>query len=412
MITVKQNQQFTYLNGFRGTLVLWVLMQHIVDFFVLEHDYTFFRGLGTFLGVPGFFILSSFLLTNILLREIEPLKDKRFVSVVFIKYFIKRFFRIYLPFVAAVAIFYFSYTHKGHLIFLEGYKDYDWFQLITLQYAGFTHFWTIAPECKYYFFIPFFALFVRLTKKWWPITNLFLIFSIYFLPELTESDLPFGYKLKIRFATFYLGSLVAVYYYQMESFLQTNFIFRSYYFKQFFGFLTLAFYVYSLTSWSEVYSKSEDVDFNKAGRFSGLLLLLMLTGAPNFFTNIFENNFLMLIGKYSFGIYLLHPIFLEIVKLYKTQAKFQFEFTIYVFFCSYSVGLVFYYLIEENSIKLGQLIFNKLAMIINSNIFNSRNNAIANINWKISSNQIKYLRRSFERKKKTLMNQRKKISYC
>ena len=56
---------FEFLDGFRGVLALWVLVHHLG----LQGDLKYFDLTGYYIGVVGFFILSSFLLTYRLLCQ-------------------------------------------------------------------------------------------------------------------------------------------------------------------------------------------------------------------------------------------------------------------------------------------------------------------------------------------------------
>ena len=56
---------FEFLDGFRGALALWVLIHHLE----LRGDLKYFYLTGYYIGVVGFFILSSFLLTYRLLCQ-------------------------------------------------------------------------------------------------------------------------------------------------------------------------------------------------------------------------------------------------------------------------------------------------------------------------------------------------------
>ncbi len=56
-------------------------------------------------GVSGFFFLSAFLLTHHLLKElIEANYELKSIAKIICKYFIKRFFRIYMSYVIFVTI--------------------------------------------------------------------------------------------------------------------------------------------------------------------------------------------------------------------------------------------------------------------------------------------------------------------
>ena len=60
--TKEKNRRFQSLDGFRGTLVISVVLEHLTVFRTVEKD-NIFTSLGTYYGVTSFFVLSSFLLT-------------------------------------------------------------------------------------------------------------------------------------------------------------------------------------------------------------------------------------------------------------------------------------------------------------------------------------------------------------
>ena len=90
--------RFDFLDGYRGLLCLLVIMQHSQGFYSLSGDYEIFKRVGLYVGVSGFFILSSFLLTYRLLIEFQKASNTAQSLLVFIKYSIRRFFRIYVTF--------------------------------------------------------------------------------------------------------------------------------------------------------------------------------------------------------------------------------------------------------------------------------------------------------------------------
>ena len=59
-----------FLDGFRGVLALWVLLHHLE----MRGDFSYFTT-GYYIGVVGFFNLSSFLLTYRLLCQFNETAD-------------------------------------------------------------------------------------------------------------------------------------------------------------------------------------------------------------------------------------------------------------------------------------------------------------------------------------------------
>ena len=114
--------KFDFLDGLRGSFALWVLIFHKsqnIDNFQ-KTDYYYFYLTGYFIGVVGFFILSSFLLTYRLLIEFHDENKSNQISLITLKYFIRRFFRIYLPY-----IFYVSLVKSVSFIKFHGKLPYS-----------------------------------------------------------------------------------------------------------------------------------------------------------------------------------------------------------------------------------------------------------------------------------------------
>ena len=161
--TEKENDGFIdFLTGFRGTMALSVVLEHASHEQWQKETWTnelsLFHNVGYFYGVLNFFILSSFLLTYRLFTDLTKTNGtQKQISLVILKYFIRRFFRIYVPFVFFTTIVCFVWPQMGG----HAYFQYpSWWNLVTLQKSGQNFLWTIAPEVKYYFFQPVFTLFM------------------------------------------------------------------------------------------------------------------------------------------------------------------------------------------------------------------------------------------------------------
>ena len=61
---IENISRFDVLDGFRGILAISVVLQHTSKIFKMTEEYKILNSLGTFFGVPSFFVLSSFLLTK------------------------------------------------------------------------------------------------------------------------------------------------------------------------------------------------------------------------------------------------------------------------------------------------------------------------------------------------------------
>lgn len=121
--------RFDHLDGFRGFLAILVVCQHSLSHLPLSGDYKIFEQVGNYIGVSGFFELSSFLLTYRLLKDFDRSINSNFdTAIVVLKYAVKRFFRIYVTFVIYVTIL---KTNEKLFGGIWGFSS--WYSLVTLQ---------------------------------------------------------------------------------------------------------------------------------------------------------------------------------------------------------------------------------------------------------------------------------------
>ncbi|KAI8846351.1 hypothetical protein BC829DRAFT_267972 [Chytridium lagenaria] len=138
----------------------------------------FLGRLGTHIGVPGFFTLSSYLLTFNLHHSMIKIfssifdilnADVRLKMVVnLVKYAIKRILRIMPPFLFVVIL------GKEILPALCGnavasFPYVSFYEIVTLKTAGLTVFWTIPVEMRYYLVIPVYVIAIHISSWFLPV---------------------------------------------------------------------------------------------------------------------------------------------------------------------------------------------------------------------------------------------------
>jgi peptidoglycan/LPS O-acetylase OafA/YrhL len=362
MIEANKISQFEYLDGLRGSYCLAVLFYHASGYHSFIHnEFRFFAAIGPFYGVIGFFVLSSFLLTYRLLCDLthESVNSMSKINVIIQKYFIRRFFRVYIPFFVYSFYYFIFVSEKNFLI-----------STLTLEYAGETHLWTIAPEIKYYIFIPLFCLsFViafRQQKQYLPslllITYALLLFLIqyYNLFNISRNFFETPWLLHKRFSIFFSGSILAVIVFEIKQRkLLDYFIFNNSYFQIVIGLISLIVFVKLIKRCSPVYNFNLDgLDGAIYSTFYHCAVLFFLTiGGSNFFSNIFNSSLLKYSGKYSFGIYLSHMEGLKYsYRFFEKYSNIKLEIVINSCIACYFIGIIFFYLIEDPCIKLANKI--------------------------------------------------------
>ncbi|HFB6932136.1 TPA: acyltransferase family protein [Neisseria gonorrhoeae] len=209
------------IDGLRAVAVLSVIIFHLNNRWLP----------GGFLGVDIFFVISGFLITNIILSEIQN------GSFSFRDFYTRRIKRIYPAFIAAVSLA----SVIASQIFL--YEDFNQMRktielstvFLSNIYLGFRlgyfdlsadenpvlHIWSLAVEEQYYLLYPLLLIFCyKKTKSLRVLRNisiiLFLILTASsFLPAGFYTDIlnqPNTYYLStLRFPELLVGSLLAVY---------------------------------------------------------------------------------------------------------------------------------------------------------------------------------------------------------
>jgi peptidoglycan/LPS O-acetylase OafA/YrhL len=160
---------YNILNGLRGFAILLVLYAH--SLLAVKIFSKLQVGNGAFLGVDIFFVLSSFLIGSILLKEFLEFGN------ISLKYFyMRRFLRLAPPLFLSLVIFI-------PIIFFISWREAIKNILYTLSYSAnlsfsfirfippifqptyFAHTWSLATEEQFYLIFPFTLLYILNTEK-------------------------------------------------------------------------------------------------------------------------------------------------------------------------------------------------------------------------------------------------------
>jgi len=375
---------FEFLNGFRGLCALWVICKHSGVADSSRNDFISFIFLtGQTFAVNGFFILSSFLLTHRLLAD----STKYSIILNLAMYFIRRLLRVYLVYVIFCSLIKFGPKFLGGIY--NNHPDYysSWFELITLTSIGRNHLWTIPPEIFFYFILPIILVYSLLSRKLKLLLliqlltiihlNLFVnIFKLLLDSKNFHNSIHYSFMLSLP--VFIQGSTLSLLFQYfdenlsqaLDTFLNWHKLLRILY-KPLLNILTLI--LISLAFESSVYNqlhRTDKSDFNyliKPAYLWTVVLFVMLISKEN--ENIFKdflekNQILKSFGKYSFGIYLWHPMCIYCESNYNNIVRNHMNRYIYIAFISYTAGFFFFHIVEKNLISLA----NHLCNLLKSNL--------------------------------------------
>ncbi len=370
--TIEKINRFLFLDSFRGLCAIIVMVSHSYNYFkdtpFFIHKYLIqVQEYGQTLAVNGFFILSTFLLTYRLSTELIDLKFKciRNVIIVVLKYFVRRFFRIYLVYVVFSTLVKFGPKILGGFVnYTNGFFYPSWQDMVLLKSSGSSHLWTVPPEIHYYFVIPVICLPCLFYFKYTALFVLLALFSANWKWQMNKfADKCIGFwdvtcNIYICVPIFLEGNALGILTLYLNRYFTQIFNLHKIisYLVDFLCYILIAIgiiYNEYLKSWPIV-SKS-----NLPGPSLVWLSVLfcMIISKTNKFKIYFleKNAFLAFIGKISFGVYLFHPMSIQIVVFFKekhSNISNMLDLSILHASICFFISWLFYILVEKNMIKL------------------------------------------------------------
>lgn len=294
-----QKKAFTYiphLDGLRAISVLAILAFHLRSDLLP----------GGFLGVDVFFIISGFLITSLLIDEIQNRG-----RIDFPHFYLRRFKRLFPSFILVILLTIISAyllfdqqkfisVAKSALVSIFGisnlyfYKTSSYFDLSSIE-KPLLHIWSLNVEEQFYFIWPLllfttYKFFLRNSNIFLIILGFLFVSSIYFnlSHPVATFYLPF-----FRFYEFLIGAGLALFPWRQGLYLKHS---RTYFFASIMALLGVFLTV--------------DATSLLPGPISLLFILpiayLISNGGVKSRLNILEMRFFKYIGKRSYTIYLVH----------------------------------------------------------------------------------------------------------
>ena len=292
-------------------------LRAIAVFLVILFQFELFSVTGGFIGVDIFFVISGYLITNLVIKDIV---DKKFS---FIEFFVRRIRRIipalYSVIIIVIILAYFilspnHFNRVGessisaaaafsnfYFWFESGYFDFDKY------FKPLLHTWSLSVELQFYFIWPImiFTIF-RLFKKKLIIFILLIFLSSLFLSAIySERTSGYFYFTLFRLFEFAIGSMVYL--------LKDNIKIKS---NDLFFLIGILLIMISSFSFSE---KSVFPGINALAPSFGTALILITGGQLIIFKKLFINNLLIFFGKISYSLYLVHWPLIILYKYIKLE---------------------------------------------------------------------------------------------
>ena len=343
-----------YFDSFRGLLCISVILRH-------QHFETYTLN-GFHLGVIGFFILSSFLLTYRLIKQYESAQSINNIARITINYAIMRFFRIYIPFVIYCFI-------DRYYLKCDIKQTTTMFKCIKLNYLyRAIHLWTMPIEIRYYFLIPFISiLFSRVYKLKLLVWSLFLV-KLFYLAKIKQYKWVKMYEdnqineLSGYLPIFLAGSILAGLYANLEETKWIEKLSNSRIYNYILTILSLIVFVLIARSHAQYKTVRDDAYLYSAG--ITIFMFLLLVSPSNLIAKYLSSEFMLKsIGKYSYGTYLFHKTVIRnnfIIITFKNYLKISTDLCLATIFISFCYGFLFSHLVENNSISIAKILIKKV----------------------------------------------------
>lgn len=352
------------IDGLRAIAVISVIIYHLNENWLP----------GGFLGVDIFFVISGFLITGIIITEIQQ------NSFSFKQFYTRRIKRIYPAFITVMALV--SFIASAIFIYNDFNKLRKTIELaiafLSNFYLGLTqgyfdlsanenpalHIWSLAVEEQYYLIFP--LILTLAYKKFREIKVLFIITLILFFILLSTSFIPASfykevlhqpniyYLSNLRFPELLLGSLLAIYHCSNKIQLSTQVS-------------NIMAILSTLLLFSCLFLMNNDIAF-----IPGVTLILPCiftaliihtTSQNNIIKLCLSNKAIVFIGKISYSLYLYHWIFIALAYYITGEKQINNQSIAIVTALTIIFSVLSYYLIEQ-PIRKSKLTFKQSFLYI------------------------------------------------
>ncbi len=358
------------IDGLRAIAVFSVIIYH-AKIFVFGNEFL----TGGYLGVDIFFVISGYLITSIIYKELYQTKNFSYVN------FYKRRVRRILPvlfFVITVSlpVAYFTLLPNSlidftkSIIYTIGFTSNFYFYFSGQEYSAvdsifnpFLHTWSLSVEEQFYLIFPilFVLLFNKFQKKL--IFFIFTIISISILLAIFQTETNISksfYFIHTRFWELMSGSLIACFQYK-NYFNNIN--------KKLSNILVNFSFLILIFSFLIFDQQTKHPSILTLFPVVAICCILLFINKDQIITKILSSKFLVFLGLISYSLYLWHyPIFAFYRVYFSGSAYLTFFLDkILIIVIVFSLSILSYFLIEKY-FRSKEVNFNKVVFFLIINI--------------------------------------------
>jgi len=341
------------IDALRALAVLAIICYHAPPVYIF--DINFFKG--GYVGVDIFFVISGYLITSIIHKEIS--QKKSFSLINFYERRIRRIIPALLFLICICSLFVFIFFLPTNLIdfsksaifslfFSSNYyfylSEFDYSTLVHLK-KPLLHTWSLAVEEQFYLFYPLIFIFIyRYFKKFFLYSLFFLFFLSFTISQISSELFPVAnfYFLHTRIWELLAGSIICCLEYNKVKRNINNF-YRS----------TLVVIGFSLMIGSVIFfdDKTKHPSAITLIPVLGASLFIYFSNSKEIITKIFSNKITVGIGLISYSLYLWHYPFFAFLNSFQFTYGFIFKKDIFnaliIILILLSLSILSFYFIEK-----------------------------------------------------------------
>jgi peptidoglycan/LPS O-acetylase OafA/YrhL len=308
----KDNPYLIQLDGLRFFAILSVMIAHWLQW---QTEKPLYKAFPFVEGVTLFFVISGYLITDILLRNKIHYEEIKQQKTPLIKaFYIRRVLRIFpVYFITLLFLYAISYKNiKEVFPWLSTFTSNIYMPLKQAYMGNLNHFWSLAVEEQFYLFWPWLLIFIptKHTGKLIVIIIALSVLSKFLLIKYTGNWMACSYYTFCCVNTLGLGALFA--YWNIFKKNRISFFLNPYWIVISMSLYFIIHYAASLKNW--------DIEKNSTDTFLYAVMAVMLVNyaVNNKFAGIFkqilENRFVVYSGKISYGLYIFHLFIPDFIK--------------------------------------------------------------------------------------------------